>query len=236
VTALTFLALLVHGYHPYTEDGGVYLPEIKRLLDPGLYPHGTEFVVGHLRYSLFAPAMAWMVRESHLSLEMVLLLVHLATFWATLFAAWLLAARCYASREARGGAVALLAVWMTLPIAGTSLMLMDPYVTARSLSTPCVLLGLVGALRFLLPRFEDEEDTAHDRRMGLTLCCAALAGAGVMHPLMGAYGFGLVLLLFTLLSRSWRVRVRGTMGLGLTAVAMAAGMQLSAPAEPVALV
>ena len=58
VTALTLLALLVHGYHPYAEDGGVYLPEIKRLLDPGLYPHGAEFVVDHLRYSLFAPAMA----------------------------------------------------------------------------------------------------------------------------------------------------------------------------------
>jgi hypothetical protein len=54
VTALTFFALLVHGYHPYAEDGGVYLPEIKRLLDPGLYPHGAEFVVGHLQYSLFA--------------------------------------------------------------------------------------------------------------------------------------------------------------------------------------
>ena len=156
VTVLTFFALLVHGYHPYAEDGGVYLPEIKRLLDPALYPHGAEFVVGHLRYSLFAPVMAGLVRESNLSLEMVLLLVHLATFWTTLFAAWLLAARCYASREARGGAVALLAVWMTLPIAGTSLMLMDPYVTARSLSTPCVsrktlttLLVITVALMYL---------------------------------------------------------------------------------------
>src|SRR6202012_1872556 len=58
VTALTFLALLVHGYHPYAEDGGVYLPEIKRLLDPGLYSYGAEFVVKHLQYSLFAPIMA----------------------------------------------------------------------------------------------------------------------------------------------------------------------------------
>ena len=230
VTALTFFALLVHGYHPYAEDGGVYLPEIKRLLDPGLYPQGGEFVVGHLRYSLFAPMMAGLVRESHFSLEMVLLLVHLATFWMTLFAAWLLAARCYASREARGGAVALLAVWMTLPIAGTSLMLMDPYVTARSLSTPCVLLGLVGALKFLLPQFETEEDDRPDGRE-LALCCAGLAAAGMMHPLMGAYGAGLVLLLFALLSRSRRVRVWGTVGLSVTAVAMAAGMQLSAPPE-----
>ncbi len=231
VTALAFFALLVSGYHPYAEDGGVYMPEIKRLLDPGLYPHGAEFVVGHLRYSLFAPAMAGLVRELHLRVEWVLLLVHLATFWVTLFAAWLLAARSYVSRAARSGAVALLAVWMTIPIAGTSLMLMDPYVTARSISTPCVLLALVGALMFLAPQFEMAEESSSERRLGLVLCCAALTGAGMMHPLMAAYGFGAVLLLGVLLSSSRRVRMWGTVGLGLTAVAMAAGLYLSAPPE-----
>ena len=90
----------------------------------------------------------------------------------TLFAAWLLAARCYKSREARGGAVALLAVWLTLPIAGTSLMLMDPYVTARSLSTPCGLLALVGALQFLLPGLMEGERSRR-RWRGLALCCGA---------------------------------------------------------------
>ena len=231
VTALTFCALLVHGYHPYTEDGGVYLPEIKRLLDPGLYPRGAEFVVGHLRYSLFAPAMAGLVRESRFSLEMVLLLVHLATIWMTLFAAWLLAARCYGSREARGGSVALLSVWITLPIAGTSLMLMDPYVTARSLSTPCALLALAGALEFLRPQFEMDDGQTRERWRGFALCSAALTGAVVMHPLMGAHALGSVLLLVTVLSRSRLVRVWGTAGLGLTAVAMAAGLNLSAPPE-----
>jgi hypothetical protein len=53
----------------------------------------------------------------------------------------------------------------------------------------------------------------------------------MMHPLMAAYGLGAVLLLGALLSRSLRVRVWGTLGLGLTAVAMAAGLQLSAPPE-----
>ncbi len=172
----------------------------------------------------------WCV-QSNLSLEMVLLLVHLATFWMTLFAAWLLAARCYGSREARCGAVALLAAWMTLPVAGTSLMLMDPYVTARSLSTPCVLLALVGVLQFLRPQFVREEGGTPERWRGLALCCAGLAGAGVMHPLMAAYGFGSVLLMGTVMSSSRMVRVWGTAGLGLTAVAMAWGLMLSAPPE-----
>jgi hypothetical protein len=227
VTALTFFALLIHGYHPYAEDGGIYLPEIKRLLDPALYPYGAEFVVGHLRYSVFAPLVAGLVRESRLSLEMVLLVVHLASIWMTLFAAWLLAARCYPSRDARGGAVALLAVWLTIPIAGTSLMLMDPYVTARSISTPCALLALVGALQFLSPQFEMEGE----RRRGLAVCCAALVGAAMMHPLMGAYALGSVLVLGTTLGTSRLVRVWGTVGLCLTAVIVAAGVQLSAPTE-----
>jgi hypothetical protein len=231
VTVLTFCALLVHGYHPYAEDGGVYLPEIKQLLDPGLYAYGAEFVVGHLRYSLFAPTIAWLVRESHFSVETALLLVHLATFWMTLFAAWLLAARCYATREARGGAVTLLAAWMTLPIAGSSLMLMDPYVTARSLSTPCALLALVGVLDFLRPPFEDGEGQMRHRWWGLALCCGALAGAGVMHPLMAAYALGSALLLGVLLSPSRWVQLWGVGGLCLIAVAMAAGLQLSAPPE-----
>jgi hypothetical protein len=232
VTVLTFFALLIHGYHPYAEDGGLYMPEIKRLVNPGLYPYGTEFVVGHLRYSLFAQTIAVLVRESHSSLEMVLFLMHLATFWVTLFAAWLLAARCYGSREARGGAVALLTVWLTLPIAGTSLMLMDPYVTARSLSTPCALLALVGVLEFLLPQFVVEGEES--RRRGLMLCCGALAVAGAMHPLMAAYALGSVLLLGALLSSNRFVRVWGTVGLSLTAIAVAAGVQMSAPVESAA--
>jgi hypothetical protein len=227
VTMLTALALVVHGYHPYAEDGGLYMAGIKRLLDPALYPHGTEFVTEHLRFSLFAPMVAGLVRGSHLGLEMVLLLLHLASFWVTLFAAYLLAARCHATRRARAGAVALLAMWITLPIAGTSLMLMDPYVTARSISTPCVLLALVGMLEFLQPTGRSPAN----RWRGLTLCCVALTIAVVIHPLMAAYGFGCVLVLGCVLSPVRWVRVWGTAALCVTALAIAATMQALAPPE-----
>jgi hypothetical protein len=230
VTALTLLAFAVHGYHPYAEDGGVYLPEIKRLLHPEFYPHGSEFVVDHLRFSIFAPCMAALVRWSHLRVETALLLVHLASFWTTLFAAWLLAARCYQSRESRIGAVSLLAVWITLPIAGTSLMLMDPYVTARSFSTPCALLALVGALEFLLPRPIEERRGASEWR-GLALCGGSLILAAAMHPLMGAYAFGCVLVLGCVASDSRQMKIAGTAGLCATALAVAAILQLLAMPE-----
>jgi hypothetical protein len=226
---LTVLALAVHGYHPYAEDGGLYMAEIKRLLDPSLYPHETAFVMRHLRVSLFAPLVVALVQISQASLGMTLLLLHLASFWVTLFAAYLLAARCFAGREARVGAVALLATWITLPIAGTSLMLMDPYVTARSISTPCVLLALVGMLEFLQP-----SDSRRERQNWFGLCCAALLVAASMHPLMAAYGFGCVLVLGCVLSPVRWIRVGGTVGLCVTALCVAATMQALAAPESVA--
>jgi hypothetical protein len=198
---------------------------IKRVLDTSLYPHDSGFVLEHLRFSLFAPMMAGLVRGSHLSVSTVTLLVHVASIWLTLFAAWQLAARCYAERESRCGAVALLAVWLTLPVAGTALVVMDPYLTARSLTMPCTLLAWVGVVDAAMAR------DAGERLRGLALCCGALLFAALLHPLMAGYGLGSAILLACLLSPNRNVRLRGTVAFCLGAVAMAAGLQLASPAE-----
>lgn len=188
VSLLTVLSFLVQGYHPYAEDGGLYLAGVKRVLSPSMYPHESGFVLGHLRFSLFAPAVAFLVRSFGARLETILLLLYLAATWATLWSAWLLAERCFPAR-AQVGSVALLATWLTLPVAGTSLMLMDPYVTARSISTPCTLFAIYYSLRFLSTlRDEGEYDTPALFKAGFLLVIAAL-----MHPLMAAYGFGSIL-------------------------------------------
>jgi hypothetical protein len=120
--------------------------------------------------------------------------------------------------------MALLAVWMTLPIAGTALMLMDPYVTARSISTPCTLLALVGALNFLLPN-------GAERMRGLALACGSLCVAAAMHPLMAADALGCLLLLGCVSSRSLRTRRWGTLAVGVSAVAAATVVWKLAPPE-----
>ncbi len=107
VTGLTLFAVAVDGYHPDAEDGGLYTAGIKRLLNPALYPHGADFVLEPTRLSLFAPAIAAMVRAGHAGLPVVLLAVHLASIWLTLFAAWMLAGRCWTARVAQAGAVLL---------------------------------------------------------------------------------------------------------------------------------
>jgi hypothetical protein len=229
VTGLTLLALGVHGYHPYAEDGGLYMAGVKRLLNPSLYPYWSEFVTEHLRFSLFAPLVAGLVRVLRLPLMTIWLGLHIATFWLTLFAAWLLATRCYLCREARCGAVALLAAWLTIPIAGTSLMLMDPYLSARSISTPCALFALVSILDLLLP--ETSAGPRPDRSRTLALLCGSLLVAAVIHPLMAAYAIGCTLLLACLLSSNQRTRIVGTASLSILAIIVAAVLYHLAPPE-----
>lgn len=225
VTGLTLGVVAVHGYHPYAEDGGLYMAGVKKLLDPAMYPHGSEFVTAHLRFSVFAPLVAGLVGMLPLSVEGIMLLLHLVSVWLTLFAAWMIAERCSESREGRSGAVGLLAAWITLPIAGTSLMLMDPYVTARSFSTPLVLLALVSILEW-----------KGGGRWGLWLGCGALVAAAVVHPLMAAYGAGCVLMLSCMLSETRAARVGTGLGLCGLAIAVAAVLQVCAPAESAAYV
>ncbi|MEO6802429.1 MAG: DUF6798 domain-containing protein [Granulicella sp.] len=222
ITLLTACALAIHGYHPYAEDGGLYATGIKFLLNPALYPHSLPFVEAHLRFSLFAPAVAATVRFTHLSLATVLFAIYLISIWTTLYGIWLLSERCYSSRVAHAGAVLLVAAWLTVPIAGTSLMLMDPYVTARSVSLPCTLFALAATLDLRIP----------GRCVrSLILCAIMLLVAAAAHPLMAAYGLGNVLLLLTILSPSPSVRRWGIVGLCTSAFAVAALVQATAPPD-----
>jgi hypothetical protein len=226
VSGLTLFAVAIAGYHPYAEDGGLYMAGVKRLLDPTLYPHGAAFVLEPTRFSLFAPMLSAIVRLSHLGLPTVLLALHLASIWATLFAAWMLASRCWPTRTARAGAVTLLACWLGLPIAGTALLFMDPYVTARSLSTPCMILALIGVLDWTA------RDKGYDpRRRNPALWLISIVLAAAMHPLMAAYALGASLVLMCMRSSRPSVRRWGTVSLCAASLGLAAALQKAALAE-----
>jgi hypothetical protein len=226
VSGSAFFAFALHGYHPFTEDGGLYLAGVKRLLDPALYPQQAAFVLEPTRFSLFAPAVATLTRMSHLPLPWTLLALHLISIWTTLLAAWLLASRCWTSRTARAGAVALLACWLALPVAGTALLLMDPYVTARSLSTPAMALALLGALDL-----SDPDCDTRTRRRGLLLCVSSTALAALIHPLMAAYSLAATLTLLSVRVPRRSTRISAIAALAAAALAFAACLQFYAHPE-----
>lgn len=147
IGVLTLGALAIHGYHLGVEDGEIYIPAARKLLHPGLYPYASEFFLSHERLSLFAPIVAASARLTHLSLDWSAFLWYLVTLYATLAGSWLLASVCFTSERARWCAVLVMTAVMTMPATNTGLLLIDPYITARSFSTPLTLFALVALVR-----------------------------------------------------------------------------------------
>lgn len=175
---LTPAVLFVHGYHPFAGDAGIYTAGIRHLLDPSLYPLNSAFVDAFTRRSIFAWTAAGLVHTTHAPLAWILLGLHLCSVGLFLVACRSLAARLFGTEPARLYAVLLAAACCSLPVAGTALAVMDPYVTARSFSTPLSLLAVACCL---------------DRAWMRTALLLALAV--LVHPLMGCYAIAFVLLL-----------------------------------------
>src|SRR5260370_29683182 len=140
--ATTVAAVLVHGYHLGVDDSAIYVPAIKRVADPSLYPFGEQFFMSHAHLSVFALLVGGSARLSHLPVDVVIFAWHVGTIFLLLLAAWQLLGCCFESSHARWSGVAVLAATLSVPVTGTALAIMDPYLTARSLSTPATLFGM----------------------------------------------------------------------------------------------
>lgn len=135
-------AVCVHGYHLGGDDAAIYIPAIKKAAEPGLFPNRTEFFMSHASLSLFPDLVGLVIRLTHVPTDWVLFVFHIFSVFLLLTVARQLASACFDSEPARWGAVAVLGAVLRVPVAGTALLLMDPNVTARSLSTPLILLAL----------------------------------------------------------------------------------------------
>ena len=139
---VTLAALLVHGYHLGVEDGEIYIPAARKLLQPELYRFGSEFFLSHERLSLFAPIVAGSARLTHLSIDWSAFVWYLITLFATIAGCWTLASAAFTTSRARWCSVLVVAAVITMPATNTGLLLVDPYITARSFSTPLSLFAL----------------------------------------------------------------------------------------------
>src|SRR5260370_32578432 len=54
LSAIAALAVLVHGYHLGVAHSPIYVPAIKRVADPNLYPFGAQRLISHLHVSSLA--------------------------------------------------------------------------------------------------------------------------------------------------------------------------------------
>jgi hypothetical protein len=168
---LTVGAAAVAGYHPRVEDAEIYLPGVLKVLNPGLFPYNQGFFAAHAHMTLYPDLIAASVRLSHLPLDYAMLLWQLLTIFLLLLACWRIARLCFTTRRAAWGGVALVAALLTIPVAGTSLYIMDQYLNTRSLSTPMILLAIVNVVE-------------HKWVRGVVW----IALTGLVHPLMVVFG------------------------------------------------
>jgi len=168
-------AVLIHGYHPFVEDAEIYLPGIKKLLNPALYPLNQGFFASHASLTLYPNLMAWSVRLMHLRLEWALLGWQLGCILLLLAGSWKLGKTCFQSPRAAWGGSLLVAALLTIPVAGTALYIMDQYVNPRSFSTATGVWIIGSAL-----------DKKYFR------AAIWIAATALIHPLMAVFSLAFV--------------------------------------------
>jgi len=167
---LTAAAILLHGYHYGTQDQAIYVPAVKKLLDPTLFPHDAQFFLSQTKWLLFDEMVASVMRVTGISLEPLLLVIHVASVFLVLLGCLRIARRCFATAAGQWAAVALVAAVMVMPASGTRVPMVDNYAHPRNLAMACILLTFPLVL---------------DRR---PLALAGIVLAAVFHPMSAAIG------------------------------------------------
>lgn len=209
---ITAGTILVHGFHPYVEDAEIYVPGIRKILNPTLYPQNPGFFASHARLTLFPNLIAASVRITHLPLDWALLAWHFFSIFLLLLACWHLGGLAFRDPLARWGGVALIAALLTMPVAGTALYIMDQYLNPRSLSTPAVLFIVI--------------DTAEHRWFRALLWILFTA---LIHPLMIVFGVAYAAILLAV----ERGEKRSSGAIAATAVALFFPLGLFPPVSDV---
>jgi hypothetical protein len=170
LTLMSVAALLVHGYHPSAEDGEIYLPGVEKLLNPHLFPQGSEFFQSHASMTLFPNLVAVSLRVTHLPFEIGLLLWHFVSILLFLRACWELSCLLFPNTRARWVGVGLVASLLTIPVSGTALYIMDQYLNPRNLAAFAAVFAVA---RFL------------EKKYGFAILWVIFAGS--VHPLMWVF-------------------------------------------------
>ena len=190
---LTAGALLIHGYHPYAEDAEIYLPGILKILNPSLFPVNAQFFGEHAGHTFYPNLIAASVRITHLSLPWATFLWQVASIVLLLSAAWRLASALFGEERARWAAACLMAALLTLPVAGTSLYILDQYLNPRNIAAFAALFAVAEVLH---------------RRYIVVLLWLALAAA--VHPFMSSFAF--MFCAWLLILRAYQPRTLGFAG------------------------
>ncbi len=194
IAFLTSLAILVAGYHDGIEDDAIYLPAVKKLLNPALFPHDSEFFATQTKAFPLLRLVALSVRITHVRVAWVEFAWQALSIFVLLAACWYTAGVVFRELRDRIGAVALVSVLLTMPVAGTALYIADQHLHPRTLACAMIVFAVGAVLR---------------KRLMTAMLCSVLALA--IHPLMAAFGIAFLIVLAAPLERWMRPSLCGVM-------------------------
>ncbi len=206
------VVLLIHGYHPWSDDAAIYIAGLRAMIHPWLYQHDAAFVLSHTRVSIFSHLLATVASIVNIRVGLLVLWSYLLSVFLFLIACRRVAVRLFDDDRVSWFATLIAAACFTMPVAGTAIFIMDPYLTARSFSTPLSLLAVAAVL---------------DRRWNMVVLWTVLTA--MMHPQMGAYLAGFVVILALVHHR----RLKTAVVVSALAVLGCAAIWLATRHEPV---
>jgi hypothetical protein len=201
---LTVAAILVQGYHLGIEDNAVYLPAIKKLINPSLYPYDANFFLLFTRWTLFHRVVAVAARITHLPLVWLIFLLHIASVFLILLGCLQLIRKCFREPAAQCAGVTFVAALLTMPVAGAAIFITDQHLHPRNFAAAFLLFAAVAIL---------------DRQPRALLWIFL---TGLCHPTMAVYGTFHLAILALGLSR-----------MPQPAIAFGATIPLGAPPNPI---
>ncbi len=205
----TLLGFAVMGYHPGTEDDGIYLSAVQSNLNPSLYPKDADFFRLQTQGTMFDVCVADFVRLTHIPVPVTALLWQLISIALIVFACWTIAGRLFKERNAQWAGVALVSAMFTLPVSGTAIYLLDQHLHARNVATALILLAVTRVMA-----------GKHVQASVLML------GAFLMHPIMAAAGLSFCCFLALAMSRFVHDRVQSLREVPKIPVTVAAAIPL----------
>ena len=142
ILLVSAVGLAVNGYHLGIDDAAIYVPGIKMAADPSLFPAGSAFFTHHASLTLFPNLIALSAKLFRLPIDWAIFVWYVISLLLLFAASSELLRACFVSERARWAGLCVLAVGLAAPVAGTALILVDPYLTSRSLSTPATLFAI----------------------------------------------------------------------------------------------
>ena len=135
---LTPIALLAHRYKYVNDDQILYIPFLRRRMEPALYPGDYFFDQPQAGVSLFEDALVWPIR--FLGMEWTMLLGYVLAQALILLCLFFLARRLTSRRAAY---LAMILFILPVSIGGTYVRTYDNYFNPRTFTLPLGLLTLI---------------------------------------------------------------------------------------------